>query len=75
MKKFFVDDVFGINRDLPMNYVARDSADTILIDNLVRRQHLVIYGSSKQGKTSLRKHCLNSDDYINTFAKNHAAFA
>ena len=24
----------------------------------------MIYGSSKQGKTSLRKHCLNSDDYI-----------
>lgn len=25
---------------------------------------MVIYGSSKQGKTSLRKHCLNEDDYI-----------
>lgn len=59
-----VDDVFGINRDLPLNYVERNRADNILVNNLARRQHLVIYGSSKQGKTSLRKHCLNPDDYI-----------
>ncbi len=59
-----VDEVFGINRDLPLNYVERDSADNVLVNNLARRQHLVIYGSSKQGKTSLRKHCLKNEDYI-----------
>lgn len=63
-QEYLVDDVFGINRDLPLNYVERDSADNQLINNLARRQHLVIYGSSKQGKTSLRKHCLNEDDYV-----------
>lgn len=63
-REYPVDEVFGINRDLPLNYVERDSADAVLINNLARRQHLVIYGSSKQGKTSLRKHCLNEDDYI-----------
>lgn len=63
-KKYSVDEVFGINRDLPMNYVVRESADTVLINNLARKQHLVIYGSSKQGKTSLRKKCLNEEDYI-----------
>jgi len=63
-KEYPVDEVFGINRDLPLNYVTRESADTMLITNLARRQHLVIYGSSKQGKTSLRKHCLNEEDYI-----------
>lgn len=63
-KEYSVDEVFGINRDLPLNYVERESADTVLINNLARRQHLVIYGSSKQGKTSLRKNCLNEDDYI-----------
>ncbi len=63
-KECLVDDVFGINRDLPLNYVERESADNLLINNLARRQHLVIYGSSKQGKTSLRKHCLNEDDYV-----------
>ncbi|MCK8066573.1 hypothetical protein [Cobetia sp. 1CM21F] len=64
IKEHAIDDVFGINRELPLNYVERESADNVLIDNLSRGQHLVIYGSSKQGKTSLRKHCLNPDDYI-----------
>ena len=59
-----VDDVFGINRDLHLNYVERESADYALLNNLTRKQHLVIYGSSKQGKTSLRKHCLKSEDSI-----------
>ncbi|MBG13997.1 MAG: hypothetical protein CL553_12890 [Alcanivorax sp.] len=57
-------DVFGISRELPLNYVSRPSADDYLIDNLTRDKHLVIYGSSKQGKTSLRKHCLKETDYI-----------
>jgi len=62
--KHSVNDVFGINRELPLNYVERNSADNVLVNNLTRKQHLVIYGSSKQGKTSLRKHCLNNDDYV-----------
>lgn len=57
-------DVYGISRDLPLNYVPRKSADEALIENLTRDKHLVIFGSSKQGKTSLRKHCLKDDDYI-----------
>lgn len=57
-------DVFGISRDLPLNYVVRESADNVLVDNLTRDKHLVIFGSSKQGKTSLRKHVINEKDYI-----------
>jgi hypothetical protein len=57
-------DVYGISRELPLNYVTRDAVDGALIDNLTRDKHIVIYGSSKQGKTSLRKHCLTDDDYI-----------
>lgn len=57
-------DVYGISRELPLNYVVRPSVDGSLINNLTRDKHIVIYGSSKQGKTSLRKHCLNEDDYI-----------
>jgi len=57
-------DVYGIGRDLPLNYVSRKSVDELLVSSLTRDKHLVIYGSSKQGKTSLRKHCLNESDYI-----------
>lgn len=57
-------EVFGISRELPLNYVERKSADHKLVENLTREKHLVIFGSSKQGKTSLRKHCLNEKDCI-----------
>jgi hypothetical protein len=56
-------DVFGIQRDLPLNYITR-KADQILLDSLDRSHHVVIYGSSKQGKTSLRKKNLQEDQYI-----------
>ncbi len=68
-------DVFGISRDLPLNYVSRQSADDFLVENLTRDKHLVIYGSSKQGKTSLRKHGLYSDDYIVVHCSNKWAIA
>jgi len=48
-------EVFGVNRNLPLNYVVRESADGQLIQSLARGEHLVIFGSSKQGKTCLRK--------------------
>lgn len=57
-------DVYGIGREMPLNYVIRSSVDEALISNLTRDKHVVIFGSSKQGKTSLRKHCLKEDDYI-----------
>lgn len=57
-------EVFGISRDLPLNYIERHSTDTKLVENLTREKHLVIFGSSKQGKTSLRKHALKEDDAI-----------
>ena len=56
-------DVFGIQRDLPLNYITRE-ADKILLDSLDRSHHVVIYGSSKQGKTSLRKKNIPEDQYI-----------
>ena len=57
-------DVFGVSRDLPTTYVVRDAVDDKLLDNLTRDKHVIVYGSSKQGKTCLRKHCLQDDDYI-----------
>jgi AAA+ ATPase superfamily predicted ATPase len=57
-------EVYGISRDLPLNYVSRQTVDLKFIESLTLKKHIIIYGSSKQGKTSLRKHCLNIDDYI-----------
>lgn len=57
-------DVFGVGREKPLNYVEREDVDSALVKNLTRDKHVVIYGSSKQGKTTLRKHCLSDEDYI-----------
>lgn len=57
-------DVYGIGRELPLNYVSRKAVDEYFVSNLTRDKHIIIFGSSKQGKTSLRKHCLQDDDYI-----------
>src|SRR5215813_3701987 len=63
-------DVFGVSRELPLTYVERDHVDNKLVDNLTRDKHIIIYGSSKQGKTCLRKHCLQDDDYIHVQCQN-----
>lgn len=57
-------DVFGVSRDVPLNYVERESVDNRFISNLTLQKHVIVYGSSKQGKTCLRKHCLTQSDYI-----------
>src|SRR3984893_12817818 len=59
-----VGEVFGINRDLPVNYVSRQGIDDKVIENLTRDHHIVIFVRSKQGTTFLRKACLTDDDYI-----------
>lgn len=58
-----LDDVYGVTRDVPLNYVVREGADGRLVEALTRDQHIVVYGSSKQGKTCLRKHNLRDVDY------------
>lgn len=64
MKVYRTDDVFGVSRGVPLNYVSRKNADLVFVDSLTRQRHIVLHGSSKQGKTALRKECLASNDYI-----------
>jgi hypothetical protein len=54
-KHYTTDEVFGVGRDLPLNYVSRKEVDDRFVGDLSREKNIVIYGSSKQGKTSLRK--------------------
>lgn len=63
-------DIFGTVRDLPQNYVERELVDDKLQDMLERDKHTVIYGSSKQGKTCLRKHCIPEEDRIEVHCSN-----
>ncbi len=63
-QKNVMSDVFVVSRDLPLTYAERVNVDSKLLDNLTRDKHVIIYGSSKQGKTCLRRHCLEDTDYI-----------
>lgn len=63
-QKHRLDDVYGVARDVPVNYVMRDGVDGVFVSSLARDKHIVVFGSSKQGKTCLRKSNLNEDDYI-----------
>ena len=63
-EKHTVDEVFGITRDVPLNYVSRQAVDERLKSELKAGHHIVIYGSSKQGKTCLRKQCLSDASYV-----------
>jgi hypothetical protein len=55
-------DIFGTQRDVPRNYVERDDVDRDLLRNLERDRFVVIHGGSKQGKTCLRRHCIEDDE-------------
>ncbi|HEY4081651.1 MAG TPA: hypothetical protein VGM81_13245 [Burkholderiaceae bacterium] len=45
--------VFGVSRDLVASYIERKSVDDALATALAESRQIIIYGSSKQGKTSL----------------------
>lgn len=58
-----LEDVFGIGAGKIETYVER-GADIDFKKCLETRKHIVLHGSSKQGKTSLRKRYLSPDDSI-----------
>lgn len=45
--------VFGVSRDQVATYIERDAVDNALRSALNETRQIIIYGSSKQGKTSL----------------------
>lgn len=56
--------VFGTSRDVPETYVKRAAIDDRFLNDITRDKHVVIHGSSKQGKTCLRKQHLDEKDYV-----------
>ena len=53
--EYSVDTVFGMRRGDTHHYIQRLGVDNAFITHLIGDRHLCIYGSSKQGKTALRK--------------------
>ncbi|WP_175620588.1 hypothetical protein [Chryseobacterium schmidteae] len=57
-------EVYGVSNDLIKTYIERPKVDNLFIDGLVKNKHIIIYGASKQGKTSLTNKHLSENQYI-----------
>lgn len=57
-------DVFGVSNSIIESYVERDDVDGSFLDALERKKQIVVYGSSKQGKSSLVKKHLKPESTI-----------
>lgn len=56
--------VFGVSNDMIETYIERKKVDENFTEGLSKNKHIVIYGASKQGKTSLTNKHLKESDYI-----------
>jgi hypothetical protein len=59
-----VEEVFGIRSKLVLSYLERPEVDQRFLEALKTDHHVVVYGSSKQGKTSLRQKHLKERECI-----------
>jgi len=57
-------DVFGVKSTLIKSYIERDSVDEKFKAALTDGNEVIVYGSSKQGKTSLILKHLKEDQYV-----------
>jgi hypothetical protein len=56
--------VYGVSNDLIGTYIERVAVDEIFIKGLQKNKHIIVYGASKQGKTSLTNKHLKEQDYV-----------
>jgi Cdc6-like AAA superfamily ATPase len=56
--------VYGVSNELIDTYIERPSVDEIFTKGLQKNKHIIIYGASKQGKTSLTNKHLTENDFV-----------
>ncbi|HWB24821.1 MAG TPA: hypothetical protein VG738_05045 [Chitinophagaceae bacterium] len=56
--------VYGVSNDLVDTYIERKNVDETFADGLKKNKHIIVYGASKQGKTSLTNKHLSDKDYV-----------
>lgn len=64
MKKRKVNEVYGVSNQMIETYIERTMVDGLFLDGLRRNKHIIVYGASKQGKTSLVNKHLQEEDYV-----------
>jgi hypothetical protein len=62
--KYKTSDVFGVRSQLIESYIERPSVDELFSAALKDKNQVIVYGSSKQGKTSLTLKHLSPNEYV-----------
>jgi len=57
-------EVFGVSNNNIASYIQREDVDTRFVEGLQRNKHIVVFGSSKQGKTALTNKHLKENDFV-----------
>lgn len=57
-------DVFGVSNNNIASYIQRDDVDTRFVEGLQRNKHIIVFGSSKQGKTALTNKHLEEKNFV-----------
>lgn len=57
-------DVFGVRSKLISSYIERPAVDSAFVEALTDGNEVIVYGSSKQGKTSLILKNLSQEQYV-----------
>ncbi|PZR28267.1 MAG: hypothetical protein DI535_07635 [Citrobacter freundii] len=56
--------VYGVSNDLIDTYIERLAVDETFTKGLQKNKHIIVYGASKQGKTSLTNKHLTEEQYV-----------
>lgn len=59
-----LEQVFGVTSEPVLSYVVREDVDGRFHEALTSRKHVIVYGSSKQGKTALVSKYLSYDENL-----------
>jgi hypothetical protein len=62
--EYNINTVFGMQRGNTSHYVYRSQVDELFLSSLIGDKHVCVYGSSKQGKTALRKKYISRSDEL-----------
>jgi Cdc6-like AAA superfamily ATPase len=56
--------VYGVSNNLVDTYIERTAVDEAFVNGLQKNKHIIVYGASKQGKTSLTNKHLSEGQYV-----------
>jgi hypothetical protein len=57
-------DVYGVSNEAVLSYIEREDVDDLFINGITQNKHIIVFGSSKQGKSALVNKHLPEDQLV-----------